>query len=158
MIWPVVILVVLVVFGSVYWMKPSPRDTRLAALRLDAIKRGLHVRQFKFKPESAKNGVRDEVWGTSFTYVKPELKKGGELRFRVVGQAAWDSEGLPEGLAWHDKGTPAEAALLCEKIGTLNDEIIMMEVFENRATIMTAEHKAATAESYEQFLKAFLPE
>jgi len=48
--------------------------------------------------------------------------------------------------------------LLCEKIGTLNDEIIMMEVFENRATIMTAEHKAATAESYEQFLKAFLPE
>ena len=79
MIWPVVILVVLVVFGSVYWMKPSPRDTRLAALRLDAIKRGLHVRQFKFKPESAKNGVRDEVWGTSFTYVRPGRQQGGRI-------------------------------------------------------------------------------
>ena len=39
MMWPIAILIGLIVFGSVYWLKPSPRDTRLAALRLDAIKR-----------------------------------------------------------------------------------------------------------------------
>ena len=51
MVWLVVIVIALVVIGSVMWLKPSARDQRLAVLRLDAIKRGLQVSQFTFKPD-----------------------------------------------------------------------------------------------------------
>jgi len=155
MIWPIAILVGLIVFGSVYWLKPSPRDTRLAALRLDAIKRKLQVRQFTFKPDSAKTGVRDEFTGTSYTLMDPSPKKreGGQLLWRVVGQAGWDTDGLPEGIAWHNPGTPEDAALLSRLLKDLPDDLLLLEVFSNRVTLMPAENKTATAEAYEVFLQ-----
>lgn len=156
MIWPIVILIGLIVFGSVYWMKPSPRDTRLAALRLDAIKRHLQVRQFTFTPESAKNGVRDPVTGTSYTLMNTKKRDSGVLLWRVVGQVGWESDGLPEGLSWHDRGSAADAALLTSLLPGLQDDILVLEVFSNRVTLMAAEHKTATAEGYEQFLTALL--
>ena len=158
MIWPVAILVVLVVFGSVYWLKPSPRDKRLAELRLDAIKRRLQVRQFTFKPESAKNGVRDDITGTSYTLLNQEKRNGGELLARVAGQQGWDSEGLPEGMSWHDKASPTLAAKIAAELPQLNDDLLLLEVFSNRVTIIPAERKTATAGNYEQVMKALLPD
>lgn len=156
MMWPIAILIGLIVFGSVYWLKPSPRDTRLAALRLDAIKRHLQVRQFTFKPESAKNGVRDVVTGITYTLMNNKKRDKAVLLWRVVGQAGWESEGLPEGLAWHDRGSAEDAELLTSLLPGLNDNILLLEVFSNRVTLMAAENKAATAEGYEQFLAKIL--
>lgn len=156
MMWPIAILIGLIVFGSVYWLKPSPRDTRLAALRLDAIKRHMQVRQFTFKPESAKNGVRDAVTGITYTLVNNNKRDKAVLLWRVVGQAGWESEGLPEGLAWHDRGSAADAELLTSLLPALQDNILLLEVFSNRVTLMAAENKAATAEGYEQFLTKIL--
>jgi hypothetical protein len=156
MMWPIAILIGLIVFGSVYWLKPSPRDTRLAALRLDAIKRHLQVRQFTFTPESAKNGVRDAVTGTSYTLMDGSKREKPVLLWRVVGQAGWESDGLPEGLAWHDRGSEADAKLLTALLPDLQDDILLLEVFSNRVTLMTTEHKTATAENYEQFLTQIL--
>ena len=156
MMWPIAILIGLIVFGSVYWLKPSPRDTRLAALRLDAIKRHLQVRQFTFTPESAKNGVRDPVTGTSYTMLNTKKRDSGVLLWRVVGQQGWEAEGLPEGLAWHDRGSSEDAALLTSLLPSLNDDLLLLEVFSNRVTLMAAEHKTATAEGYETLLKAIL--
>ena len=87
MVWLVVIVIALVVIGSVMWLKPSARDQRLAVLRLDAIKRGLQVSQFTFKPDSAKNGVRDPVMATSYTLLNPAARGKGELVYRVAGQS-----------------------------------------------------------------------
>ena len=156
MMWPIAILIGLIVFGSVYWLKPSPRDTRLAALRLDAIKRHLQVRQFTFKPESAKNGVRDAVTGTSYTLMDSSKRDKAVLLWRVVGQAGWESDGLPDGLAWHDRGSAADAELLTSLLPSLQDDILLLEVFSNRVTLMAAEHKTATAENYEAFLTQIL--
>lgn len=158
MIWPIALLVGLVVFGSVYWLKPSPRDKRLADLRLDAIKRKLHVRQYTFKPDSAKTGIRDDFTGTNYTLMDPKPKKrdSGELLWRIVGQQGWDAEGLPEGLSWHDKGSEEDAKLVSDLIQDLSDELLLLELYSNRVTLMPAEHKTANAAEYEAFLQAML--
>ncbi|WP_300427699.1 hypothetical protein [uncultured Thalassolituus sp.] len=157
MIWPVMLLVGLVVFGSVYWLKPSPRDKRLAELRLDAIKRKLQVRQFTYKPDSAKTGIRDDITGTSYTLMDNAKRNDSGLRWRVAGQGGWDTEGLPEGLAWHNQGTADDAARLTAALAELNDDLLLVEVFGNRVTMIPAERKTATAESYQRFLEALLP-
>lgn len=158
MIWPVAILVGLVVFGSIYWLKPSPREKRLADLRLDAIKRKLHVRQYTFKPDSAKTGIRDAFTGTNYTLMDPKPKKrdSGELLWRVVGQQGWDSDGLPEGLAWHDQGSEQDAQLLTRLVKELPDDLLLLEVYSNRVTMMPAENKTANAAAYEAFLTEIL--
>lgn len=154
--WLIVAAVGLSLFGSVYWMKPSARDTRLAKLRFDAIKAGLQIRQFTFKPDSAKTGIRDDITGTSYTLLRPGRQQGGELRFRVAGQPGWDSDGLPEGLSWHNQGTAGEAKHLREQLAGLNDRLLLLEVYENRVMLMAAEGKDASACAYKTFLESFL--
>ena len=157
MVWVLIILVALMVMGSVMWLKPSARDKRLADLRLDAIKRKLAVKQYTWKPDAAKTGVREEIMATSYTLVAPGAKGTGTLLYRLVGQPAWDTEGLPSGFAWHDKGTPGQAAEFSSAVGSLTDNLLMLEVFSNRVSMMTAENDTATAENYEAFMKQLLP-
>jgi len=157
MIWPVAILVILVVFGSVYWLKPSPRDKRLAELRLDAIKRKLQIRQFTYQPDAKKTGIRDSLTGTSYTLVNAERRNDGALVARVVGQPGWDQDGLPEGMAWHDQGDAALAAKITAALAALSDDILLLEIYNNRVTMIPAERKTASAENYQRFLQALLP-
>jgi hypothetical protein len=170
--WLIPLAVVLLVFGSVYWMKPSPRDSRLAALRLDAIKAGLQVRYYRFQADGAKTGVREDITGTSYTLVfrqpaHDEGKPRHELLFRIVGQPAWETAGLPQGLSWHDlPGDPAQGQeqrlALAESLGAgiraaltgLNDDVLLLELYENRVSLIPAERKAASAEGYLQVLTA----
>jgi hypothetical protein len=152
MSWLIFVAIGLSLFGSVYWLKPSARDTRLAKLRFDAIKLGLQVRQFTFKPDSAKTGVREDVTATSYTLML-DVKGQSELLYRVVGQPAWDSDGLPEGLSWHNKGSAEDAEKIRTAVEQLHDSILLLEVFSNRIVLMPAEGKEATAENYMAFLK-----
>jgi len=173
MTWLIFVFAGLMIFGSVYWLKPSPRDTRLANLRLDAIKLGLQVRQQTFKVDAAKTGVRDDITATSYTLMRPlkhSDKQGDGLKFRLVGQPGWETDGLPEGLAWHDwpaKGlereTPAwhqanqaVADQVLPLLEALQDDLLLLEVFDNRATLMVAERKAASAEGYQTLLNTLL--
>ena len=154
--WLIVGAVAMSLFGSIYWLKPSPRDTRLAKLRFEAIRAGLQIRQFTFKPDSAKNGVRDEVPGTTYTLLRPGKQQGGDLKFRIVGQKGWDVDGLPEGYCWHDQGTVADAERFRQALAAVNDHILLLEVYDNRVTLMAAEGKEASADGYKSFLSAFL--
>ena len=56
MTWIIIAAAVMAIIGSVFWLKPSARDSRLAELRFNAIRAGLQVRQFTFKPDAAKTG------------------------------------------------------------------------------------------------------
>lgn len=175
MTWAIFILVGLVIFGSVYWLKPSARDTRLAELRMQAIKLGLHVRQHKFEPDSAKTGVRDSVSGTSYSWMRPDARTPGDLEFSIVGQPAWENTGLPEGLYWHQRPTLSEQEAqsseafekyqqACEQVGNrirpllevFEDDILLLEVYENRVLIIPAENKVGTAEAYSDLIKQLL--
>ncbi len=153
-------LVIMAVIGSIFWLRPSARDRRLAELRMDAIKLGLQVRQYTFKPQAEKNGVRDNVMATSYTVLAPGNPKAGELRYRVVGQRAWDNDGLPEGLWWdtEPQGPEREALLakLHQHLPQLEDDLLMLEADQRRVTMMVAERPTAKAQNYHAFLTQLL--
>lgn len=165
MTWLIIAGVVMAIMGSVFWLKPSARDARLADLRFNAIRSGMQVRQFTFKPDAAKTGVRDDITATSYTWLKKatshEDVAGGELQFSVVRQPAWDQEFLPEGLSWHYKGDEALASQHANKLAALlpelSDELLMLEVYERRVLMMTSEKQGANAKQYLAFLQALLP-
>ena len=158
MTWMVFVMVGLVVFGSVYWLKPSPREQRLAALRLEAIKAGLHVRHHNFQPDMAKTGVREAITGTSYSRMKNPGKPQGSLRFRVVGQPAWDNEYLPDGISWHDRPANAEeiGGQLSQRLVAWPDRLLLLEVYDNRVMLMAAENREASAAVYAGLIDAFL--
>jgi len=164
MTWVIIAAVVMAIMGSVFWLKPSARDARLADLRFNAIRSGIQVRQFTFKPDAAKTGVRDDITATSYTWMKKatshEDVAGGELQYCVVRQPAWDQEFLPEGLSWHFKGDEQQAKKHAEKLARLlpdlSDELLMLEVYERRVLMMTAEKQGSDAEQYLKFLQAVL--
>ena len=154
-------LIILVVVGSFMWIRPSPRDRRLAALRLDAIKLGLQVRQHTHKPQSEKNGVRDNITATSYTLLSRETPKDNAMQYRLVNQAAWDNDGLPDGYWWDSAPNEANKAALLDALQqhlpTLQDELLLLEADQRRVTMMVAERPSASAQNYHSFLQALLP-
>ncbi|MBE0482030.1 MAG: hypothetical protein IBX52_00885 [Bacterioplanes sp.] len=155
--WLLIGLVVFAIISSVLWLKPSPRDQHLSALRMAALKQGLQIRQYTFKPRSEKNGIRDELRATSYSVMRVGAIKPGLLRYRIVRQAGWMQEDLPEGYAWHDEATAAERGQLLAAWPMLKDTLLMLEVYEHRVGMMVAEDKAADAENYRTFIDALMP-
>ena len=156
MIWIIFALVGGLFFGMIAWLKPSPREQHLSRLRADALVKKLNVKYTSFEANSAKTGVRDNIKGTSYSLISGNKK--GTLKYRIVKQAAWDTDYLPEGYAWHDKGTEEEAEIFKKALTQLQDELLMLEVYTNRVTIIPAENKEASAENYQGFLNVFLSE
>lgn len=155
--WILIGLVVFAIISSVLWLKPSPRDQHLSALRMAALKHGLQIRQYTFKPRSEKNGIRDELRATSYSLMRAGAIKPGLIRYRIVRQAGWMQEDLPEGYAWHDEPTAAEREQLLAALPLLNDTLLMLEVYEHRVGMMVAEEKSATADNYRAFIDAVMP-
>ncbi|CCK75601.1 MAG: hypothetical protein KBT75_14285 [Oleispira antarctica] len=141
----IVIFIVLAVFGSVYMLKPSPRQQRLAELRLDAIKLGLQVKLETFKTESKKMGVRDDVTATRYERFNPAIKSQ-MLRWSIVRQAGWEQEGLPPGWSWNNYNQRPDLEKLSTLLSEVGGDVQVIEVYDNRANIMTIESKASTAE------------
>jgi hypothetical protein len=149
----IVIFIVLAIFGSVYMLKPSPRQQRLAALRLEAIKLGLQVKLDTFKPNSKQTGVRDEIVATRYQRFIPEAKSQ-VLRWCIVRQGGWEQEGLVEGWSWHDQAQPPDLNRLAELLTQVGEDVQMIEVYDNRTSLMTIESKANTAEMINDWLDA----
>ncbi len=141
----IVVFIVLAVFGSVYMLKPSPRQQRLAELRLEGIKLGLQVKLETFKVDSKKMGVRDDITATRYQRFNPTIKSQ-ELRWCVVRQAGWEQEGLIEGWSWNNMNQCPKLEQLSELLSAVGDDVQMIEVYDNRASLMTIESKSSTAE------------
>lgn len=155
MIW-VVIAGFFAIVGSVLMLKPSARDSRLARLRMDALKEGLHVRQIIWQPESAKTGVYESINATSYTLVRPDTNQAGSLRFSVVKQKGWETTHLPASYSWHQQGSAADGQAVSAQLPLLQDELLLLEVWENKVLIMVKEQPNATAASYKEFMAMFL--
>lgn len=141
----IVVFIVLAVFGSVYMLKPSPRQQRLAELRLEAIKLGLQVKLETFKTDSKKMGVRDDITATRFQRFNPSVKSQ-VLRWCIVRQTGWEQEGLAEGWSWNSIEQQPDLEKLSKLLSEIGDDVQMIEVYDNRASLMTIESKASTAE------------
>ena len=140
----IVVFIALAIFGSVYMLKPSPRQQRLAGLRLDAIKLGLQVKLKTFEPDSKKMGVRDDVIATRFERFNPAVKSQA-LRWCIVRQSGWEQEGLAEGWSWNNVNQRPDLDKLSKLLSEVGDDVQVIEVYDNRANIMTIESKSSTA-------------
>lgn len=141
----IVVFIVLAVFGSVYMLKPSPRQQRLAELRLEAIKLGLQVKLETFKPDSKKMGVRDDITATRYERFNPSVKSQ-VLRWCIVRQAGWEQEGLAEGWSWNNMDQRPNLEKLSELLSKVGSDVQVIEVYDNRASLITIESKSSTAE------------
>jgi hypothetical protein len=140
----IVVFIVLAIFGSVYMLKPSPRQRRLAELRLDAIKLGLQVKLETFKVDSKKMGVRDDVSATRYERFNPSIKSQA-LRWCIVRQAGWEQEGLAEGWSWNNMSQRPDLEKLSELLSKVGDDVQVIEVYDNRASLITTESKVSNA-------------
>src|SRR5690554_7477306 len=112
MIW-VAVFGIMAILGSVFMLKPSRRDARLATLRFEAARQGLQLKQYTWEPDSKKTGVYDKIMATSYTFLRPAATKQGELLFSVVGQKGWGGEGLPERSEEHTSELQSRPHLVC---------------------------------------------
>lgn len=142
----IVVIIFLVVFGSVSMLKPSPRQQRLAKLRIDAIKLGLQVKLETFKVDSKKTGVRDDIVAARYLRLDTDVKSQS-IRWCIVRQQGWDQEGLPAGWSWHSQAAMPDLLKLSQYIEQLSDDVVLVEVFDNRSSIMTTEGKSSSAEA-----------
>ena len=113
--WVVIIFAVLMVAGSVAWVRPSPRDKRLAEWRRDAIVSGLKVRLEGIAAEPKDSGIREDIEGVSYILYNPSAIKTDKLKWFVVKYDGWIKTGLPEDWSWHQ----FERAELADKISSL---------------------------------------
>ena len=159
--WIILVLIMMALIGSIFWLKPSPRDQRLADLRLQAMKLGISVKHQTFNPESAKNGVRDTISGTTYSLFNEDAKAPKEIIFRIVRQMGWDNELLPTDYSWHDKVSKEKfdwfrAINLEQLLQGCDDTLKLIEVCGNRVTVMTAEDPNADATQYKKLLDELL--
>ena len=99
--WMIVIVIILVVVGSVVWVRPSPRDKKLANWRRDTLLAGMKVSLQGLKAEPKHSGIRDDVEGASYILYNTESKKGDATSWAVVHTQGWLQEDLPEGWSWY---------------------------------------------------------
>ena len=132
-------------------LKPSPRQQRLAKLRMDAIKLGLHVKLDTLKVNSKKTGVRDDIVAARYERFNTDVKSQA-LRWCVVRQAGWDQEGLPDGWSWHNMTKRPDLDKLNELLLKVSDDVVVVEAYDNRASIMTLENKGSSAELINQWV------
>ncbi|NVK38265.1 MAG: hypothetical protein HWE18_10090 [Gammaproteobacteria bacterium] len=102
-IWFAIILVTLVVVGSVVWIRPSPRDQKLAKWRRDAIVAGMKVRMQTLKAEPKNSGIRDDVSGVTYEWFNPQSDKKDTSSWAVVKTQGWLTDHLPEGWSWYNE-------------------------------------------------------
>jgi hypothetical protein len=141
----IVVFIFLAVFGSVYMLKPSPRQRRLAELRMDAIKLGLHIKLETFKVDSKKMGVRDDITATRYERYDLDVKSQA-IRWCVVRQEGWEQEGLPVGWSWHNTDQSPDLEKLNALLSQVSEDVQLIEVYDNRASVMTTENKGCAAE------------
>lgn len=115
-LWVAIGFIMLVVVGSVVWIRPSPRDQKLAKWRRDAIIAGLKVRMQTLKAEPKKSGIREDVQGVTYEWYDPSPQKGDQSRWAVVKTQGWLQEGLPDHWSWHSESHEELASQITQMI------------------------------------------
>lgn len=156
-VWVVIAFIVLVVVGSVVWIRPSPRDQKLALWRRDAIMAGLKVRMQTLKAEPKQSGIRDEVEGVSYEWYVPKVDKQDQFTWAVVKTNGWLTDGLPEGWSWYESD-PEKGEAFNKAVSQLIDEcpveVNALERTPRSSRIMWSENgKEFDAPSLKRFLE-----
>lgn len=152
-VWVIILLVVMMVVGSVVWVRPSPRDKRLAEWRRDAIVAGLKVKLEGVAAEPKESGIRSDIEGVSYILYKIPPVKGDAKKWTVVKAQGWLEDGLPEEWSWYKEESNELASEICSLIESSPLPILAIERTPYLSRIVWTE--AAGSFDPEQ-LKAFL--
>jgi len=117
MVWLIIVVILLVAFGPILWLRPSRRDRRLVALRGQARADGLRVQMRRYPkldllPEDrvTAGGKRLETLLEAAVYLKPLDPK---LRILPGWRIQRGTEGLPAWPGWvFELGKRPDSALL----------------------------------------------
>ena len=148
-------LVVLVIVGSVVWIRPSPRDKKLANWRRDALVAGLKVKLEGFKADPKKSGIRDDIEGATYQLFNSAPDKHDKLTWAVVLDEGWLKDDLPEGWSWYkERANDDLVAKIAEQIKKAPLEILGIErtPFMSRI-VWTEPGKNFNAQVLKQFLQ-----
>lgn len=145
------VVIGLALFGSIYWIKPSPKQKRIADQRLKALQLGLQVKLRKFEPNSKDTGIREEINEPHYTLYKAGVKSSAK-RWCVVQQAGWEQEGLSTGWSWHDKKQEPDYDRLNQLIRDCQHDVLMIAAFDNQTILISKESVDSSAESIKHWL------
>lgn len=138
-IWAIVLLCIFMVVGSVVWVRPSPRDQKLAIWRRNALLAGLKVKLETLKAEPVNSGIRTDLEGISYILFNPAVDKLDKSGWAVVKAQGWLNEGLPEGWSWHTAAVAAKSAQVCALIDASPLPIVGLERTPYSARIIWGE-------------------
>ncbi|WP_283786590.1 hypothetical protein QNI23_009085 [Bermanella sp. WJH001] len=126
-IWIAMAFIALAIVGSVMWIRPSPRDQKLAKWRREALMAGMKVRLQTLKAEPKNSGIRDDVPGVTYEWFNPEPNKTDKVTWAIVKTDAWLQEGLPQGWSWYGKEMPVDLEKIKQIVETLPVEVNAIE-------------------------------
>jgi hypothetical protein len=115
------------VVGSVVWVRPSPRDQRLAEWRRKAIMSGLKVKLEGVAAEPKESGIRTDLEGVSYILYKNKPIKGDDKKWMVVNYDGWLKDELPDGWSWHKEESLNLSAALSDLIKNAPLPILAIE-------------------------------
>lgn len=125
--WVMVILAILTVVGSVVWVRPSPRDQKLAAWRRDALVGGLKVSLQGLKAEPKDSGIRDDVEGASYVLYNTDAQKGDTTMWAVVKTEGWLKEDLQDGWSWYKENGHVDHGQVAKLIADCPLDVLVIE-------------------------------
>lgn len=101
--WVIAIVIMLVIVGSVAWVRPSQREKRLAQFRHEALMAGIKVRLDGIDAEPKESGIREDIPGASYILLEKQPDKKDTTSWMVVKDDGWIQDGLVDGWSWHTK-------------------------------------------------------
>ncbi|EAT13353.1 hypothetical protein HF888_07645 [Bermanella marisrubri] len=126
-VWIIIVLGMLVIFGSVQWLRPSVKEKKQGQWRHQALMAGMKVSLQGLPAEPKESGIRDDVNGASYILYNPKPSKKDTCKFAVVKQQGWMQEGLPEGWSWYKEKPSVDLDAVSRVIGRLPESSVAIE-------------------------------
>lgn len=154
-----IIAVMLALIGTVYWLRPSPRQKHLSHLREQARQQGLKLKFHSFNPDSQATGLYGNLSGIFYTLTRTKSNTRGAKIFEIVKQQGWHQEQLPYNYSWHyPQQAPSEFSTsdFTQSLSLLTDELLVLTLYENQVNMLCSENLTANGKNYNDFLQFWL--
>ncbi|WP_396586345.1 hypothetical protein [Bermanella sp. R86510] len=126
-IWIVIAIALLVIVGSVSWLRPSVKEKKQGEWRHQALMAGLKVSLQGLPAEPKESGIRDDIKGASYILYNPAPQKTDTKKWAVVKQDGWMKEDLPEGWSWYKTQQTFDVASLNNILKELPESTLAVE-------------------------------
>lgn len=154
-----IIAVMLALIGTVYWLKPSPRQKHLSRLREQARSLGINLKFHKLTLQSKETGLYNHPTGVFYSLSTDAQKPAEKALFEIVQQTGWHQQNLPPDYSWHLAPTSPndfDPNAFTQSLALLKDELLALMVYKHQVSMLCSESAGANAQHYLQFLQFWL--